>query len=968
MKLLHVHIDGFGKLTGYDRDLDGGLNTILEDNGWGKSTLASFLLVMLYGFGNERKKSELENDRRRFAPWTCSVYGGSLLLSAGGRRYRIERTFGTRDPREDTCLVTDPETNLPVKDLGDVPGETLFAIDRDSFVRTIFVGQQDCATQVTPGISAKIGGIADESSDMKAFSTAAGRLKSELDSLSPSRKTGTISRLETRIATLESSISGRETLENALENVQTEKKRCEERIGSITREMRSLQAEMSELGKQKDMQSGLDQLELLKKAEDRALEQFREERTMFPGKVPDTAELDFWMEEASKGTLPDEDEDSMYALQPKERETWQELYAEFEEGVPAEEELNAVQDKLRSAREEGAALKARRLSEEENRKRKAFRERFKEYLPTEEEVSGLIREWSERTRKKENLDARRSSLKAVQGMLRTQKEELEIRMAEEEAQRYYDENLSAESEETGSPLRRLAVFLGCALLVIGLLLSGLIYKIVMEHKGIFQAIGEVFRTAFNGSPEITLGMLAVIMMALGILLLGAVIVNLVLENRNAETDDGISEEEAAFREAVDDYRAEKKAIKEDEQLIAKVDQVMQEFLERTGITAEEEEIADSLYELRSEIREYTALQQRYREYRESSSAEAREKQLQEVRSFLQKYYPDMDQTEDPAARLQQLRMDVQRYHALEERIKLQEKNREKTENRLARVSAYIAGLGIEPQEDMRSQLRSLRDCRRNLLMLQKEYRERRRAREEFQEKLEAAAPQTRPSRKNYISGEGAGSEDEMAEERRPVLLSERSLEELNAALVDSQEELEKCQELLAGCVRQERELNEELDEIAAGEAELEESRETLKNLQHRYEIASAAKAYLEQAKIQFSARYMGPVKEAFDRWYMVLSGEDGSQFRMDANLELTIREAGAQRPIGALSEGWQDMAGLCRRLAMADVMYEGEKPFLIMDDPFVNLDGKKLEGARRLLAKAAETYQIIYFSCHESRV
>ena len=53
--------------------------------------------------------------------------------------------------------------------------------------------------------------------------------------------------------------------------------------------------------------------------------------------------------------------------------------------------------------------------------------------------------------------------------------------------------------------------------------------------------------------------------------------------------------------------------------------------------------------------------------------------------------------------------------------------------------------------------------------------------------------------------------------------------------------------------------------------------------------------------------------------------------------------------------------------AMADAMYTGEKPTLIMDDPFVNLDDRKLQGAEKLLKEAGEDYQIIYLTCRDER-
>ena len=58
----------------------------------------------------------------------------------------------------------------------------------------------------------------------------------------------------------------------------------------------------------------------------------------------------------------------------------------------------------------------------------------------------------------------------------------------------------------------------------------------------------------------------------------------------------------------------------------------------------------------------------------------------------------------------------------------------------------------------------------------------------------------------------------------------------------------------------------------------------------------------------------------------------------------------------------------CTRLSLADALYkEGEKPFLLLDDPFVNLDDRRMEAARRLLDTLATQYQIVYMVCHADR-
>ena len=59
MKLLRLEIQNFGKFSGYTQDLTGGLNTLCEENGWGKSTLAVFIKAMLYGLPATRKTLSL---------------------------------------------------------------------------------------------------------------------------------------------------------------------------------------------------------------------------------------------------------------------------------------------------------------------------------------------------------------------------------------------------------------------------------------------------------------------------------------------------------------------------------------------------------------------------------------------------------------------------------------------------------------------------------------------------------------------------------------------------------------------------------------------------------------------------------------------------------------------------------------------------------------------------------------------
>ena len=92
------------------------------------------------------------------------------------------------------------------------------------------------------------------------------------------------------------------------------------------------------------------------------------------------------------------------------------------------------------------------------------------------------------------------------------------------------------------------------------------------------------------------------------------------------------------------------------------------------------------------------------------------------------------------------------------------------------------------------------------------------------------------------------------------------------------------------------------------------------------------------------------------------------EFRVDAEMNFHKKEEGAYHEIHTQSEGYSDMIGICIRFALLDVMYKDERPMVIMDDPFVNLDAGHLLGAKEFLKEVSKEYQILYFTCHEDRV
>ena len=63
MKILSLHIDGFGKLNDRDLSFKDGLNVVYGRNEAGKSTLHTFIRGMLFGIERQRGRAS-KKDRK----------------------------------------------------------------------------------------------------------------------------------------------------------------------------------------------------------------------------------------------------------------------------------------------------------------------------------------------------------------------------------------------------------------------------------------------------------------------------------------------------------------------------------------------------------------------------------------------------------------------------------------------------------------------------------------------------------------------------------------------------------------------------------------------------------------------------------------------------------------------------------------------------------------------------------------
>ena len=128
MRLISLYIENFGKLSDFKYSFTSGLNTIREDNGYGKTTLTVFIKSMLYGLADTKKARLDVNDRKHYLPWNGKRAGGYLIFEADGEKYRVERTFMPK-ASNDTFTLYDEKSGKISDRYSENLGEELFGID-----------------------------------------------------------------------------------------------------------------------------------------------------------------------------------------------------------------------------------------------------------------------------------------------------------------------------------------------------------------------------------------------------------------------------------------------------------------------------------------------------------------------------------------------------------------------------------------------------------------------------------------------------------------------------------------------------------------------------------------------------------------------------------------------------------------------------------------------------------------------
>lgn len=290
------------------------------------------------------------------------------------------------------------------------------------------------------------------------------------------------------------------------------------------------------------------------------------------------------------------------------------------------------------------------------------------------------------------------------------------------------------------------------------------------------------------------------------------------------------------------------------------------------------------------------------------------------------------------ARLENFPWDLEKRHA--ELTESMEKQREIVQNREKGIATFLSHFAFTPSQscDLQVAIKILQEKISLYLRVQNELQEKQKAEFDLRKQLEGI-PSAQSSRIDVLglTGRKQGLETQI----------ERGIAE-RARRVSIAERLENQRTLL---------------ELRCEETRLMEEKERLE----RREIAvKTAKELLLRAQESMAGRYLLPVQENCRKYLHALE-KNGGEVCFSSDGQPLVDEGGRLHALDYYSAGERELTDFCTRLAFLEHVFQRELPVLVLDDPFVNLDDKRMEKAKKLVKSLSARYQILYFTCKSER-
>lgn len=844
MKLLKCHIVGFGNWKNKTIDFKDGLTSVCEKNGFGKSSLASFIRAMFYGL---ERVTKANNERKRALPFDGSPCGGSLDFEWQGNQYSIERSFIGKTPKDDTLICY--KNGIETKELGEIPGNVVFGLDLDSFNRTIFISPTDLEISSSETLNAKMSHFVEGSSDGCDFSS----VKESLEELKKKYKPQKNAETKGLLAIETSKINDLEMQETNLSNMKAAMPAKYEKLQELDKNISINQEKNKKAVSHNALIKSWENYDREKEKIDEKEKEIRQLKEKYPLGMISLAE-----ETSMKGLLEQYKLDgNSYAnlkLSIAEKDEYDNLKLRFEEDVPTSSFLNELQELVLAY----------------------SNEKSKEPLKLSLEESSLIRLFDGRKVNLESLEKRMVTYRSLK--------------------KEYDK----EPDQISVPIEQKKISLKTPL-ILGLSLF-ILFSIVAILLGVFIHPGCYF------------------LFALSVVSLLIPVVYYLNEKKKR----------AAMPTSENQPNLRKKEMGENlTELKINLSSTFKSF------AVDENELEGSFALFRAKYDSYLKTLQHEKDLNKTNeqnrlSCLAKEKTLQEY--FSHYHYKGNDY----ANLLMNLSSDTKKYLSYVQKEKQIEEQRKELENKIHDEGEKIKALVQKyNMGDPNSYLNQLPIDRNALQNKENELRKQKEDLALFKEKENLTE---RPSSLEGIDLNTLSKELEKAINDRQTLSSQIEEDERNVSSLE--------------------------DEVSS----LSEEKDNLIKLKKDYEIVSKTLKALTDAEESLKRRYISPVENQFKKYSQSLENALGEEIEMDTDFNVSFIRDGKRSGAEYLSSGEMTLCALAYRLAITDNIFEGkEKPFLILDDIFADLDETHIHMAKKFMESLSQNEQILYFTCHSSR-
>lgn len=178
--------------------------------------------------------------------------------------------------------------------------------------------------------------------------------------------------------------------------------------------------------------------------------------------------------------------------------------------------------------------------------------------------------------------------------------------------------------------------------------------------------------------------------------------------------------------------------------------------------------------------------------------------------------------------------------------------------------------------------------------------------------------------------------------------------------------LDEIQRQISVCEADANRLSAKAETFSDIEERLENLRLERDEMTDQLNVINKTLELLGKAKNDLSLRYLDRITDGFNKYSSIIKGQS-EEALIDTELKVMVGCQGVSRDREYFSTGYKDMIDIAMRLALCDALFDKECPMLILDDPFVNLDDRRMANSLKMLKKLAEHRQIVYLTCHSSR-